>query len=77
MPTPTYATVLKTVCGYLDGAKADSVLQRHLKRCNATAETFGPAELRSSLDNLLTALTLYVPDAAKRTVLADQIRKVS
>lgn len=77
MPSATYDKVLKTIGTFIEPDKADGVLTRHVKRANATADSFGPSEFKSSLEALVSAVTLYVPDAGKQAALSQKLRQLT
>jgi predicted regulator of Ras-like GTPase activity (Roadblock/LC7/MglB family) len=68
-PTPVYAEVVKTLKPYMTEQKATSVLNRQLKHCNESPDTFSNEGLRKISSHLISAVLLYTDESKEEEIL--------
>jgi hypothetical protein len=76
MPSVIYEKLVNTAGGYFEKEKARTVIERQLARCNATADTFNAEHLKTVMNFVVAATSLYVPDPAKREEMVGNIKKL-
>jgi hypothetical protein len=77
MPSPLFQSLVKTVSDFTGPEKAAGAIERRLKDCSATPDSFGKEHLQKILPQLIVAAGLYVTDAAKKDQLAAKIKALA
>lgn len=77
MPSPLYQKLVKTVGDYTGPEKAAGAVERRLKDCAATPDSFAKEHLQKIVLTLTTAAGLYVTDPAKRDEMASKIKTLA
>lgn len=77
MPSPTYSTLLKTVSAYVDGPKAQEVIDRQLASGGVTPDTLSTADLVRLMTAVSTATKLYVADKGRREEMVARLKKMA
>lgn len=71
MGNPRYDSVVKLVSSYVGDAKGPGLVERQLKHCGSTPDTFSADDLNKIHTFIVGAAALYIPDPAK----ADEFSK--
>ncbi len=75
MANDLYNKVMATVVPYIGEEKAARALSRQLRRCAANPETVTEQNLRTVMDFLIGATSLYLhPDKDKQAQLAHKLK---
>ena len=73
MPSPLYSKLLTAVGGFVDASKAADVIGRQLVKHGATPDNFSADHLKASTIQICGALSLYVPDKARRDEMSAKV----
>jgi hypothetical protein len=76
MASPLYTKLVKTVGEYTGPEKAAGAIDRRLKECNATPDTFSADHLKSILDKVIAVATLYITEADKQAALTVKLKQL-
>ncbi len=68
-PTPVYVEVVRTLKPYMTEQKATSVLNRQLKHCNESSDSFSIEGLRKISSHLISAVLLYTDESKEEEIL--------
>jgi hypothetical protein len=77
MPSPLYDKLVKTVGAYIGDEKASGAVERRLKDCSATPDTFTAAHMKQILAGVTTAATLYVVEPDKKVELTEKLKALA
>lgn len=68
-PTSVYLKVVKNLKPYMTEQKATSVLNRQLKHCNESPDTFSNEGLKKISSHLISAVLLYTDESKEEEIL--------
>jgi hypothetical protein len=77
MPSALYQKLVSTIGDYTGPEKAAGAVERRLKDCSATPDSFAKEHLQKVLIQVTTAAGLYVTDPAKKDELASKIKALA
>lgn len=78
MPSVIYEKLVNTAGRYFEKEKARTVIERQLaSHCKAaTSDTFNAEHLKTVMNFVVAATSLYVPDLAKREEMIGNLKKL-
>lgn len=65
MANARYENVVKLVSSYVGDAKGPGLVERQLKHCGSTPDTFSADDLKKIQSFIVGAAALYIPDPGK------------
>ena len=77
MPSPVYRSVVDTVSKYIGPEKAVDCVDRQLKHCNSTVDSFGKEQDLQVMGRVIGATSMWLGDAAKKTELKAQLELIA
>jgi len=77
MASALYKQVVTLVTSYVGAEKGPGVVERQLKQCSASEDTFAAADLGKIVNFINAAARLYVPDKAKAAEMAEKLKAMA
>lgn len=77
MPSPAYDSLLAFVSGYVQKEKAHDIMERQMKSRNVTPDSFTAKDLGALKNVIGIALSLYVPDAARKAEFKSKLQAMA